>query len=167
MKLNKIWPGVRSIFRSGASKARRDPQAGVTLIEMMVVLVIIAVVAAMVVPNVIGRPDEARVTVAQTDMRSIVGALELYRLDNRVYPSSAQGLSGLVVRPSLPPQPLTWPLDGYLSVMPKDPWGGDYIYKSPGVAGRFDLVSLGADGTPGGSGVDADIQLGTAQANNG
>tara|TARA_R110000787_G_scaffold40266_6_gene100272 strand:- start:2077 stop:2553 length:477 start_codon:yes stop_codon:yes gene_type:complete len=146
---------------------QRDHQAGVTLIEMMVVLVIIAVVAAMVVPNVIGRPDEARVTVTQTDLRSIAGALELYRLDNRVYPSTAQGLSALVERPTIAPEPVSWASGGYLAVMPQDPWGAEYVYKSPGASGSFDLMSLGADGQPGGDGVNADISLGTAQASNG
>jgi general secretion pathway protein G len=125
---------------------RRNPQAGVTLIEMMVVLVIIAVVAAMIVPNVIGRPDEARVTVAQSDMRSIAGALEIYRLDNRTYPSTAQGLAALVERPTVPPEPVSWASDGYLSAMPQDPWGGNYLYRFPGENGRFDLITLGECG---------------------
>ena len=153
--------------RVGRLGKRRDPQSGVTLIEMMVVLVIIAVVAAMVVPNVIGRPDEARVTVAQTDLRAIAGALELYRLDNRTYPNTMQGLSALVERPTLAPEPVSWASGGYLTVMPQDPWGGIYVYRFPGTEGRFDLTSLGADGQPGGSGVNADIQLGTVQASGG
>ena len=151
----------------GRRTIRRDRQAGVTLIEMMVVLVIIAVVAAMVVPNVIGRPDEARVTVTQTDLRSIAGALELYRLDNRVYPTTAQGLSALVVRPTVAPAPVSWASDGYLNVMPQDPWGAQYVYRSPGETGKFDLISLGADGKPGGEGVNADISLARAVAANG
>lgn len=148
-------------------RRRRDRQAGVTLIEMMVVLVIIAVVAAMVVPNVIGRPDEARVTVAKTDLRAIAGALELYRLDNRTYPSTGQGLAALVERPTVAPEPVNWATGGYLSAMPKDPWGSDYIYRSPGQDGRFDLISLGADGQPGGDGVNADIEFGMLQAADG
>lgn len=158
-------PRNRAITRAARRLAlrarRRRPDAGVTLIEMMVVLVIIAVVAAMVVPNVIGRPDQARATVARSDLQSIAGALEIYRLDNRTYPSTAQGLSALVAPPSLPPQPVNWASGGYLSAMPQDPWGGDYIYRSPGQTGRFDLISLGADGQPGGSGVDSDIVFGT------
>ena len=146
---------------------RRDKQSGVTLIEMMVVLVIIAVVAAMIVPNVIGRPDEARVTVTQTDLRSIAGALELYRLDNRIYPTSAQGLNALVERPTVAPEPASWASGGYLTVMPQDPWGAEYVYRSPGQNGRFDLISLGADGQPGGEGVNADIGLKQSQASNG
>ncbi|MDF1727658.1 MAG: type II secretion system major pseudopilin GspG [Sulfitobacter sp.] len=155
------------LWRAKRPRHPRDGQAGVTLIEMMVVLVIIAVVAAMVVPNVIGRPDEARVTVAKTDLRSIAGALEIYRLDNRVYPSTAQGLSALVEPPTVPPQPVNWASGGYLSVMPQDPWGTPYVYRSPGENGLFDLMTLGADGEPGGEGVNADILHGTAQANNG
>lgn len=135
--------------------ARRDGEAGVTLLEMMVVLVIIAIVAVMVVPNVIGRPDEARVTVARADIRTIAGALEIYRLDNRAYPTTAQGLAALVERPVAPPAPANWSAGGYLSVLPRDPWGGDYIYRAG--RGGFELMSLGADGKPGGTGVDADI----------
>ncbi len=142
---------------------RRKADAGVTLIEMMVVLVIIAVVAAMVVPNVIGRPDEARVTVAQSDMRAIAGALEIYRLDNRTYPNTAQGLAALVTRPTVPPEPVSWASGGYLSAMPQDPWGGAYVYRFPGAQGRFDLVTLGADGQPGGEGVNADIAFGAVE----
>lgn len=147
--------------------AGRDGQAGVTLIEMMVVLVIIAVVAAMVVPNVIGRPDQARATVAQSDLQSIASALEIYRLDNRTYPTTGQGLDALVTRPQVPPEPVNWASGGYLSAMPLDPWGAEYIYRFPGQIGEFDLISLGADGQPGGSGVDADLVYGQAQASNG
>ncbi len=145
---------------------RLPGDAGVTLIEMMVVLVIIAVVAAMIVPNVIGRPDEARMTVAETDLRSIAGALELYRLDNRVYPTTSQGLAALVEAPTAPPVPENWAADGYISVMPQDPWGNAYIYRSPGQTGAFDLVSLGADGRPGGDGVNGDITLPDRRASN-
>lgn len=136
---------------------RRQPDAGVTLIEMIVVLVIIGLVAAMVVPNVIGRPDEARVTVAQSDIRSIASALELYRLDNRTYPTTTQGLDALVTKPVAPPEPPNWVADGYLAALPSDPWGNPYLYRSPGDTGAYDLVSLGADGQLGGDGVDADI----------
>lgn len=144
-------------------RQRRGPDAGVTLIEMMVVLVIIAIVAAIVVPNVIGRPDEARVTVAQTDIRSIGSALELYRLDNRAYPTTSQGLAALVERPVSPPEPPNWVEGGYLDALPQDPWGNAYVYASPGSddAG-FDLVSLGADGQSGGEGPGADIAHGQA-----
>ena len=136
---------------------KRQPESGVTLIEMMVVLVIIALVAAMIVPNVIGRPNEARVAVAKTDIRAIASALELYRLDNRTYPTTSQGLGALVRRPTSPPEPSNWVQGGYLPEDPTDPWGNAYLYRSPGDTSNFDLISLGADGAVGGTGVDADI----------
>jgi general secretion pathway protein G len=126
----------------------------------MVVLVIIAVVAALIVPKVIGRPDEARVTVARTDVGTIAASLEMYRLDNRVYPASAQGLEALVSRPTSPPEPPNWASGGYLSQLPVDPWGNPYVYRTPGESGPYDLLSLGADGQPGGEGFDADILRG-------
>jgi general secretion pathway protein G len=138
----------------------RDAESGVTLIEMMVVLVIIAIVAALIVPNVIGRPDQARVTVARTDLRSIASSLELYRLDNRSYPSTSQGLEALVTRPVTPPAPANWAEGGYLAQLPVDPWGNPYIYRSPGETADYELSSLGADGQPDGEGVAADIALG-------
>lgn len=146
---------------------RRCPEAGVTLIEMMIVLVIIGIVAALIVPNVIGRPDQARVTVAQTDLRSIAASLELYRLDNRRYPTTAQGLQALTERPSLPPLPPSWADGGYLPRLPVDPWGAPYLYRSPADKAGFELQSLGADGEEGGEGVDADIRYapgGSAEA---
>lgn len=152
----------RSDRRFVRCPARRLPDAGVTLIEMMVVLVIIALVAAMIVPNVIGRPDEARVAVARTDIRAIGSALELYRLDNRAYPTSAQGLEALVREPVSPPQPPNWATGGYLGAVPVDPWGNAYVYRSPGDSAGFDLISLGADAQPGGDGADADILHGQA-----
>lgn len=130
---------------------------GVTLIEMMVVLVIIALVAAMVVPSVIDRPDAARVTVARTDLQSIASALELYRLDNRRYPTTDQGLAALVARPTTAPIPEAWAPGGYLTLAPRDPWGNAYVYRAPGEAGPYDLITLGADGRPGGEGFDADL----------
>ena len=141
-------------------KAGRRHDSGVTLIEMMVVLVIIAIVAALIVPNVIGRPDEARVTVARTDVRTIAASLEMYRLDNRVYPARSQGLQALVSRPTSPPEPPNWAAEGYLPQLPLDPWGTAYVYRAPGTSGPYDLLSLGADGQPGGEGVDADIRNG-------
>lgn len=153
------------LARRTTAANRRHPEAGVTLIEMMVVLVIIALVAAIIVPNVIGRPDEARVTVAQSDIRAVGSALELYRLDNRTYPTTAQGLEALAVRPTSPPEPRNWVADGYLTAIPVDPWGNDYVYASPGQNGGFDLVSMGSDGAPGGDGTAADIVHGQMQAN--
>ncbi len=145
----------------GRPVPRRDGESGVTLIEMMVVLVIIAIVAALIVPNVIGRPDEARVTVARTDVRSISASLEMYRLDNRSYPASSQGLEALVTRPVSPPAPPNWAEGGYLAQVPVDPWGNPYIYRAPGKDGPYDLISLGADGQPGGEGADVDITNGS------
>lgn len=136
---------------------KRLGDAGVTLIEMMIVLVIIAIIASVVVPNVIGRPDEARVTVARTDIRSISSALELYRLDNRQYPTTRQGLQALVEKSSQAPQPVNWSDSGYLAQPPIDPWGQPYVYRSPGETGGFDLISYGADGQPGGESFDADL----------
>lgn len=128
-----------------------------TLVEMMVVLVIIAIVAVMVVPQVIGRPDQARVTVTTSDIRAISSALEMYRLDNLAYPSTAQGLEALVVEPSMAPRPANWNPGGYLDAVPVDAWGNPYVYRSPGESGAFDVVSLGADGRPGGDGIAADL----------
>ncbi len=161
---------IAGIGRSKPGTRARGPvrraDAGVTLIETMVVLVIIAVVAAIIVPNVIGRPDEARVAVAQTDIRSIASALELYRLDNRTYPTSSQGLDALVNKPGSAPVPDNWVEGGYLAALPADPWGTAYLYRSPGDAGGFDLISMGADGQPGGDGVNADIAHGSAVVTN-
>lgn len=142
----------------------RARNAGVTLIEMMVVLVIIGIVAALVVPNVIGRPDEARVAVATADLRTIAASLEMYRLDNRSYPSTEQGLSALTARPVVAPVPANWMAGGYLPNLPQDPWGNAYLYAAPGAAGPYELASFGADGQPGGDGVDADIAYGAGLA---
>jgi general secretion pathway protein G len=132
-------------------------EAGLTLVEMIVVLAIIALVAALIVPNVIGRPDQARVTVAKADLRTIAAALKVYRLDNGGYPTTEQGLGALVTRPTAPPVPTSWHEDGYLPQLPKDPWAHPYVYKSPGATEGFDLMSYGKDGKPGGDGLNADL----------
>ncbi len=139
---------------------RRAGQSGVTLIEMMIVLVIIGIVAALVVPNVIGRPDEARVAVANADLRTIAASLEMYRLDNRSYPTETQGLGALSQRPSEPPVPPNWVAGGYLPQVPADPWGNPYDYRVDGGDAGYTVISLGADGVPGGDGVDADLRHG-------
>ena len=139
---------------------RRRGDAGVTLIEMMVVLVIIGIVAALVVPNVIGRPDEARVAVAGADLRSVAASLEMYRLDNRGYPTTEQGLAALTQRPTAQPVPVNWVEGGYLPTPPLDPWGNAYLYRSPTEGAPYELISNGADGVPGGEGSDADIRHG-------
>ncbi len=133
-------------------------EAGLTLVEMIVVLAIIALVAALIVPNVIGRPDQARVTVARTDLRTIAAALKMYRLDNGDYPTTAQGLAALARPPATGPQPASFPAEGYLAQVPIDPWGNPYLYRSPGTQGAFDLLSRGKDGKDGGTGLDADIR---------
>lgn len=138
-------------------RSRRRRRQGLTLVEMIVVLAIIALVAVMIVPNVIGRPDQARVTVAKTDLKAIAAALRMYRLDNGDYPTTEQGLKALVERPVSDPQPANWNSEGYLPEPPKDPWGRDYVYRSPGQTAGFDLMSYGKDGEPGGEGLDADL----------
>ncbi|AMO23441.1 type II secretion system major pseudopilin GspG [Ramlibacter solisilvae] len=134
---------------------RRAAQAGFTLIELMVVLVIIGVLAALIVPNVLDRADDARVTAAKTDVNNLMQALKLYRLDNQRYPTGEQGLQALVAKPSAQPAPPNW--KPYLEKLPNDPWGRPYQYLNPGVKGEIDVMSLGADGQPGGEGKNADI----------
>ncbi|WP_028241686.1 type II secretion system major pseudopilin GspG [Stutzerimonas azotifigens] len=136
---------------------RNATQRGFTLIEIMVVVVILGILAALVVPQVMNRPDQAKVTVAKGDIKAIAAALDMYKLDNFSYPSTQQGLQALVQRPSGNPQPKNWNRDGYLKRLPKDPWGNDYQYLSPGTQGPYDLYSLGADGKQGGSDLNADI----------
>ncbi|MCQ4300578.1 type II secretion system major pseudopilin GspG [Pseudomonas songnenensis] len=138
-------------------KLQRRTQGGFTLIEIMVVVVILGILAALVVPQVMSRPDQAKVTVAKGDIKAIAAALDMYKLDNFAYPSTQQGLDALVKKPSGTPQPKNWNRDGYLKRLPKDPWGNDYQYLSPGTQGQFDLYSFGADGKPGGSELNADI----------
>ena len=128
---------------------------GFTLVEVMVVVVILAVLAALIVPRVVGRTDEARVVAAKQDIAAIMQSLKLYRIDNSRYPMTDQGLEALVTRPSTGPQPTNW--KSYLDKVPKDPWGQTYLYLNPGVHGEIDVFSLGADGQPGGSGADSDI----------
>jgi general secretion pathway protein G len=122
-----------------------------------VVIVILGVLAALIVPNVISRPDEARATVAKSDIAAIMSALKLYRLDNQRYPTGEQGLAALVAKPEQPPVPPNWKPGGYLEKLPKDPWGRPYVYLNPGVRGEVEVMSFGADGQAGGSGPDSDI----------
>jgi general secretion pathway protein G len=138
-------------------KALNARQQGFTLIEIMVVVVILGILAALIVPKVMGRPDEARIIAARQDIASLAQALKLYRLDNHVYPSTDQGLQALVEKPGTAPAPANWKQGGYLDRLPKDPWGNPYQYLNPGVHGEIDVFSLGADGAPGGDGNNADV----------
>lgn len=135
----------------------RHKQEGFTLIEIMVVLVILGLLVAAVAPQLLGRTDQAMVTVAQQDIRTLSQALDMYRLDNKNYPSTEQGLDALVSQPSGFPEAKNWNPDGYIKRLPKDPWDNDYQYISPGVNGKIDIFSYGADGKEGGEGYDADI----------
>ncbi|MCP9340260.1 type II secretion system major pseudopilin GspG [Stutzerimonas xanthomarina] len=135
----------------------RRKQGGFTLIEIMVVVVILGILAALVVPQVMNRPDQAKVTVAKGDIKAVSAALDMYKLDNYAYPSTQQGLDALVEKPGGNPQPKNWNRDGYLKRVPKDPWGNEYQYLSPGTQGQFDLYSYGADGKQGGTELNADI----------
>jgi general secretion pathway protein G len=131
------------------------PTRGFTLIEVMVVIVILAVLAALIVPKVLGRPDEARAVAARQDIATIMQSLKLYRLDNGKYPNAAQGLEALAKKPSQAPIPKNW--KAYVERLPADPWGAPYQYLNPGLNGEIDVFSYGADGKAGGEGVDADI----------
>ena len=137
--------------------ARLLPHKGFTLIEIMVVIVILGVLAALIVPKVMSRPDEARVVAAKQDIATLSQALKLYRLDNKAYPSTEQGLAALAGKPVLPPIPDNWKTGGYVERLPADPWGKPYQYLNPGVHDEIDVFSFGADGVPGGAGIDADI----------
>jgi general secretion pathway protein G len=136
---------------------RMRMQRGFTLLEVMVVVVILGILAALVVPRIISRPDEARVIAAKQDVASLMQALKLYRLDNQRYPTTEQGLQALVTRPTTTPVPVNWKAGGYLERLPKDPWGNPYPYLNPGLNGEIDVLSFGADGASGGEGNDADI----------
>lgn len=131
-------------------------QRGFTMIELMVVIVILGILAAAVVPQLVGRDDKARVTVATSDVRNISNALSMYKLDNTNFPSTEEGIEALVNEPE---NARNWAPGGYLPKLPKDPWGNEYIYISPGINGPYDLYSYGADGVEGGNDYDEDISL--------
>ncbi len=130
---------------------------GFSLIEILVVVVIIGILAAVVVPRVMDEPDRARITKAKQDVQALVTALNMYRLDNYAYPSTEQGLEALVRRPSGQPEAPNWRQGGYIDRLPRDPWGRDYQYLNPGVHGEIDVWSFGANGMPGGEGINAEI----------
>jgi general secretion pathway protein G len=142
-------------FALAARRAQCGAERGFTLIELMVVLVIIGVLAALIVPNVLDRADDARVTAARTDINNVMQALKLYKLDNQRYPSGEQGLQALMTKPTAAPVPPNWKT--YLDKLPNDPWGRPYQYLNPGIKGEIDVMSLGADGQAGGEGKNADI----------
>jgi len=145
-------------FRSRLNgKVQCAAAPGFTLIEILVVIVILGILAALVVPRVLERPDEARAVAAKSDIAAIMGALKLYRLDNQRYPTTEQGLAALVAAPTQAPVPPNWKPGGYLERLPKDPWGQPYQYLNPGLRGEIDVFSFGADGQPGGTGIDTDI----------
>ena len=141
---------MKSLPTTNARRSR-----GFTLIELMVVLVIIGVLAALIVPNMLDRADDARVTAARTDVNNLMQALKLYRLDNQRYPTTEQGLQALISKPATGPAPANW--KPYLEKLPNDPWGRPYLYLNPGVKGEVDVMSYGADGQQGGEGKNADI----------
>ncbi len=143
---------VRTVFAPARSR-------GFTLIEIMVVITILGILAALIVPRVVGRTDDARITAAKTDISAILQALKVYRLDNGRYPTTEQGLRALLEKPSIEPVPNNWKSGGYLerSSVPKDPWGKEYQYLSPGLRGEIDVFSFGRDGQSGGEGPDAEV----------
>ena len=138
-------------------KLKPSGDAGFTLIEIMVVVVILGILAAIVVPQVLDYPQKAKIERAKSDIRSIETALGLFKLDNGFYPSTEQGLDALVNKPTTGEIPSKWKEDGYLPKLPKDPWDRIYVYLSPGVHGPYDLASYGADGDEGGEGRNIDI----------
>lgn len=143
--------GDRTVFRVLAA------ERGFTFIEIMVVVAILAILAALVVPRIMGRTDDAKRTAVKVQIRNIEGALQLYKLDNGVYPSSEQGLKALVEKPSVGVVPKKWKVGGYLPKLPEDSWGNPYKYTSPSPKGDYEIMSLGTDGELGGEGVNADI----------
>jgi general secretion pathway protein G len=155
-----IWS--RNHWHRGSLASRLTPRAvgeaaGFTFIEIMVVVAILAILAALVIPRIMGRTDDAKRTAAKVQIRNIEGALQLYKLDNGVYPSTEQGLKALVEKPSVGVIPKKWKIGGYLPKLPEDSWQHPYKYLSPSQKGDYEVISLGTDGEVGGEGINADI----------
>ena len=150
--------GEKPLATAGiARQPGRRPARGFTLIEVLVVVVILGILAAVVVPRFFDKPGQARQARAKADINALVTALNLYRLDNFVYPSTDQGLQALVAKPAGAPEARNWKTGGYLERAQQDPWGRDYLYLSPGQHGEIDVYTLGLDGQPGGEGENEDI----------
>jgi len=132
---------------------------GFTLIELMVVIVILGILVSFIAPRLMGRPDEAKQVKARIQMESLETAIKLYKLDSGMYPTTEQGLQALVEQPQTGTLPKKWRKGGYLEKgrVPKDPWGNEFVYLSPGAQGDYDIISYGADGVPGGEEFDKDI----------
>jgi len=148
---------LSSFMKNYSKIARVNSERGFTLIEIMVVVVIMGILAALIVPKLMGRTDDARIIAAKQDIATIMQSLKLYKLDNLHYPTSEQGLQALLTKPATGPSADGWKAGGYIEKLPKDPWGNSYQFLSPGIKGEVDVFSLGADGQPGGTGNDADI----------
>ncbi len=153
----RYWRRFRCPFAPRVTRHASRAQQGFTFIEIMVVVAILAILAALVVPRIMGRTDDAKRTAAKVQIRNIEGALQLYKLDNGVYPSTEQGLKALVEKPTVGVIPKKWKTGGYLAKLPEDPWGNPYKYISPSPRGDYEIMSLGTDGEVGGEGVNADI----------
>ena len=148
---------LNAFLASKRAPLKRAVTRGFTLIEIMVVVVIMGILAALVVPKLMGRTDDARIIAAKQDIATIMQALKLYKLDNSRYPTTEQSLQALITQPTSGPAAPGWKSGGYLDKLPKDPWGNPYQYLSPGIKGEIDVFSYGADGQSGGVGNDADI----------
>jgi general secretion pathway protein G len=154
---NKMSSQLSKKMTNKKSKLQMLKNKGFTLIEIMIVLVIMGILAALVVPKLMGRADDARISQAKLDIDTMVNALKLYKLDNMRYPTTEQGLQALIKRPTTGPAANGWKSDGYISKLPKDPWGNEYQYMSPGLKAEIEIFTYGQDGQPGGVGYDADI----------
>ncbi len=158
-----MQPTLSLSSRAGRAERTGVLQRGFTLIEMMVVIAIIGILAALIVPKIMSRPDQARRVAAHQDIATIMQALDLYRLDNGRYPTQEQGLTALASRPTVEPVPSNWKDGGYLQRLPNDPWGAPYQYANPGVHGEIDVFSYGANGRAGTGGDDKDTVIGSWQ----